>query len=150
MTEVMFYHLTETPLDDALPRLVERTLARDWRATIKVSDEDQCEQVDMMLWTHDPISFLPHGRDGDMPADVHPVFVTAGDANVNEAEVCFCVGAAAPPDQLTSYARLAVLFDGNDPHALGVARAQWSALKAAGHDLTYWKQNLEGGWQKAG
>ena len=29
MTEVRFYHLTRTPLEAALPAMLERTLARD-------------------------------------------------------------------------------------------------------------------------
>ena len=150
MTEVMFYHLTETPLDDALPKLVERTLARDWRAIIKVLDAEQCETLDALLWTQEPVSFLPHGRDGDEPASDHPIYVTAHDENPNNARICFCVGASEPPSGLTEYERLAVLFDGNDPQAVSVARDQWRALKGGGHDLTYWKQTAEGGWQKAG
>ena len=32
MSEVLFYHLEKQSLDDVLPGLIERTLARGWRA----------------------------------------------------------------------------------------------------------------------
>ena len=50
--------------------------------------------------------------------------------------------------ELAEYERCAVLFDGNDETALAAARAQWTGLKDAGHDLTYWQQNDEGRWEK--
>jgi DNA polymerase-3 subunit chi len=43
---------------------------------------------------------------------------------------------------------LIVLFDGNDPDALAGAREQWRAVKAAGHDATYWQQDERGRWAK--
>jgi DNA polymerase-3 subunit chi len=43
-----------------------------------------------------------------------------------------------------------LLFDGNDAEALAAARAQWSALKAGGHALSYWQQNDDGRWEKRG
>ena len=34
MTEVSFYHLERTALEQALPRLLEKVLERDWRALV--------------------------------------------------------------------------------------------------------------------
>ena len=34
MTDVLFYHLEHQPLERVLPSLVERTLARCWRAVV--------------------------------------------------------------------------------------------------------------------
>ena len=53
-------------------------------------------------------------------------------------------------EELAEYERCAVLFDGNDETALAAARAQWTGLKDAGHDLTYWQQTPQGGWEKRG
>ena len=36
---------------------------------------------------------------------------------------------------------MVILFDGNDPQALALAREQWRALKEQGHDATYWQQD---------
>jgi DNA polymerase-3 subunit chi len=41
-----------------------------------------------------------------------------------------------------------ILFDGNDVQALALARDQWRAVKAGGHDATYWQQDERGRWQR--
>jgi len=41
-----------------------------------------------------------------------------------------------------------VLFDGNDAEAVQRARAAWSAVKAAGHEATYWQQSERGRGEK--
>lgn len=148
MTEVTFYHLTETALDAALAALVEKATARDWRTAIQVPDEAACAHVDTLLWTYEPVSFLPHGRDGDDP-DAQPVYVTATPDNPNGAVMRFVVDGAQPPDDLTGYERVAMMFDGNDDRLVAAARDQWRALKAAGHTLTYFRQTAEGRWEKA-
>jgi len=55
-------------------------------------------------------------------------------------------GAEPPP--LADYQRVVFMFDGYDAEQLSRARAQWKALKAEGHTLTYWQQNREGRWEK--
>ena len=149
MTDVTFYHLTETSLDEALPVLVEKALARQLTSVIQVPDADACEAIDALLWAFEPMSFLPHGRDGDEPADAHPVYVTADTANPNAARMRFLVRGSAAPDDLSPYERVAVMFDGTDDHAVTGARAQWRAFKAQGHALTYWKQAPGGKWERA-
>lgn len=149
MTEVTFYHLTETELDHALPGLVEKCLARQWNAVIQVPDEAARETVDRLLWTYEPVSFLPHGRDGDEPASAHPVFVTTTDDNPNGAAIRFLLHGAEAPGDLAAYERVAVMFDGRDDAAVSGARDQWKALKARGAALAYWKQTPEGRWERA-
>ncbi len=148
-TEVTFYHLTETSLEAALPTLVEKAQARGWRVAIQVPDDAACVAVDQMLWTHDALGFLPHGRDGDEPASDHPVFVTAGTANPNDAAMRFIVMGATPPDDLSGLQRAALMFDGNDAEAVARAREDWKMLKARGLPLAYWKQSADGKWEKA-
>jgi DNA polymerase-3 subunit chi len=53
------------------------------------------------------------------------------------------------PDSADDFARVLLLFDGNDNAALQLARRQWKALGGGGHTLTYWKES-GGGWEKAG
>lgn len=149
MTEITFYHLTETTLEEALPALVEKSLARQWNAAIQVPDAETCEAVDSLLWTYEPVSFLPHGRDGDEPASDHPVFVTATAGNPNRAAIRFLVHGAEPAEDLSVHERVAVMFDGRDDEAVERARDQWKGLKAAGHALAYWKQTPEGKWERA-
>jgi hypothetical protein len=65
VTEVLFYHLERGTLEDVLPGLVERTLARNWRALIKCESADRAAALDTLLWTYDDQSFLPHAQAGD-------------------------------------------------------------------------------------
>ncbi|MCH7943651.1 MAG: DNA polymerase III subunit chi, partial [Proteobacteria bacterium] len=52
------------------------------------------------------------------------------------------------PAFIDAFERCLDLFDGNDGQAVEAARGRWTRLKEAGHDLTYWQQTGQGGWQK--
>ena len=41
MTEVLFYHLTESALEDALPPLLEKSLERGWRAVVQTGSDER-------------------------------------------------------------------------------------------------------------
>ena len=41
-----------------------------------------------------------------------------------------------------------MLFDGRDAAMLDQARAAWKDAKAAGHDVTYWKEVPSGKFEK--
>lgn len=41
MTEILFYHLTESKLEDALPPLLEKSLERGWKVAIQTVDEER-------------------------------------------------------------------------------------------------------------
>jgi DNA polymerase-3 subunit chi len=147
MTEVLFYHLEHQPLERALPALVERTLARNWRAVIQVGSEERVEALDTLLWTYREESFLPHGTRRDGKPEQQPVFLTSTEENPNSATVRFLVDGAEVAD-VTAYARVVYLFDGRDGSAVEKARAQWKLARDAGCDVTYWQQSPEGAWQK--
>ena len=147
MTEVLFYHLEHQPLERVLPSLVERTLARGWRAVVQAGSEERVEALDTLLWTYAEESFLPHGTKRDGNADQQPVYLTTDDANPNGATVRFLVD-GADMAELAGYQRVVFLFDGRDQAAVAQAREQWKAVKAAGHEATYWQQSPEGRWEK--
>lgn len=147
MTEIFFYHLQRAPLEKALPQLLEKCLERNWRVAVQVESSERLAALDEALWTYADESFLPHGTlsEGD-PAD-HPIVLLGGPDNPNDAAVRVLVD-GAPPPELSGYGRVLLLFDGNDPEAVEVARRQWSELKGQGYALTYWQQDERGGWQR--
>jgi DNA polymerase III subunit chi len=53
-----------------------------------------------------------------------------------------------PSRRTSGYDRGVIMFDGHDEDQLAAARAQWTALKAAGHEVTYWQQGPDRRWQK--
>lgn len=147
MTEVLFYHLTESKLEDALPPLLEKSLERGWKVAVQTAGEERRDALDVRLWTFRDDSFLPHGSDTcSAPAD-QPVLLTASQDNLNTATVRFIVDGAEPPP-IDAYERIVFMFDGYDAEQLEAARAQWKKLKGEGHALTYWQQSPEGRWQK--
>ena len=148
MTEIFFYHLQNQPLEAALPRLLEKSLERGWRAVVQATSPERLSALDDHLWTFADESFLPHGTDKDPDPAEHPVLLTLSDGNRNGANVRFLVDGAAFPADGEGYERIVVLFDGNDPDALAGAREQWRSVKAAGHDATYWQQDERGRWAK--
>jgi DNA polymerase III subunit chi len=147
MTEVLFYHLEQQPLERVLPTLVERTLARGWRAVVQAGSEERVEALDTLLWTYAEESFLPHGTKRDGNAAQQPVYLTTDEANPNAANVRFMVD-GADMSAHTDYDRIVFMFDGRDDSAVAQARAQWKAAKGAGCEVTYWQQSPEGRWEK--
>lgn len=146
--EVWFYHLERSGLDQVLPELLERTLARGWKAIVRAREAERIEHLDGWLWSYRDDSFLPHAPDGEPQAQRQPVLLTTGMVNANGADVLFLVD-GAEPGELAGYARCMVVFDGRDEAQLAVARSQWKAVKANGHAAVYWKQQ-ERGWEKQG
>ncbi|MGE6739117.1 DNA polymerase III subunit chi [Allorhizobium pseudoryzae] len=147
MTEVLFYHLTESKLEDALPALLEKSVERGWRVALQTVGEERRDFLDQHLWTFREDSFLPHGTETSDFAEDQPVLLTVSGDNRNNATVRFIVDGADPPD-LTAYDRVVFMFDGFDTEQLDGARAQWKRLKGDGHQLTYWQQSPEGRWIK--
>ena len=147
MIEYGFYHLTRTPLEPALGRLLERVLASGQRAVVVASSPERLEALNRALWTFGRESFLPHGTREDGFAEDQPVFLTDEADFPNGATVLVLVDGAEvePPPQFT---RCLYMFEGNDEAAVAQARALWQRLRARGEALTYWQQT-ERGWQKA-
>ena len=147
MIEYGFYHLTRTPLEPALGRLLERVLASGQRAVVVASSPERVEALNRALWTFGRESFLPHGTREDGFAEDQPVFLTDEADFPNGATVLVLVDGAEvePPPQFT---RCLYMFEGNDEAAVAQARALWQRLRDRGEALTYWQQT-ERGWHKA-
>ncbi len=145
--DISFYHLTRTTLEAALPQMLEKTLERGQRAVVRAGSGERVEALTSWLWTYRDRSFLAHGSAKDGHAEHQPVWLTERDERPNGAQVLFLTDGAAS-ERLGDYELCAVLFDGKDETAVTAARAQWSGLKDAGHDLTYWQQDDEGRWEK--
>ncbi|MCT7375924.1 DNA polymerase III subunit chi [Chelativorans salis] len=145
--EVLFYHLTESTLEEALPPLVEKSLERGWKVAVQTAGEERRDALDARLWTFRDDSFLPHGTDREPNAAEQPVLLTTAPESPNGATIRFLVD-GAEPGPLDGYERAVFLFDGHDTAQLDAARAQWKVMKAAGHDVTYWQQGRDRRWEK--
>lgn len=145
--EVWFYHLERTALDQALPELLEKTLARGWKALVRASDRQRIEHLDGWLWSYRDDSFLPHGPADEPQAERQPILLTTEADNVNQAQVAFLIDGAEAPE-LEGFQRCVLLFDGRDEAAVAEARGRWRTFKAKGLPVSYWRQGAQRGWEK--
>lgn len=147
MTDIGFYHLVATPLEKALPKLLEKVLGSGARAVVMAGSTERVEALNGLLWSYAPNGFLPHGSAKDGHADRQPIWLTAKDENPNGASILVLTDGAMS-DNLPSYARCLDVFDGADETAVAQARERWKLYKDAGHGLTYWQQTDNGGWER--
>ncbi len=150
MTELLFYHLRHQPLEKVLPALLEKSLERGWRVVVQAASEERVEALDAHLWTFRDDSFLPHGTWRESESSRQPILLTVNDDNPNGASVCFLLDGAPVPADAEAYARIVLVFDGEDPDAVAAARERWSEAKAKGFDVTYWQPDEDGRWQRKG
>jgi len=147
LTDIRFYQLLATPLEAALPRLLEKATAQGMRAVIATGNDARTQALDAALWTYTAESFLAHGR-APAPAADQPIWLAAEIENPNNAALLVTLD-GQQPERFEDWKMVCDMFDGTDETALEAARARWKTLKAAGHALSYWRQTPNGGWEKA-
>lgn len=147
MTQIGFYHLTRLPLDQALPRLLEKAAAAGLKVVVMAGSAERVEHLNGLLWTYNEESWLPHGSRADGEAELQPIWLTETDENPNGATVLVLCDGIMPAD-VGTYARCLDLFDGRDDEAVQAARQRWKTWKAQGHELVYYQQTERGGWEE--
>ena len=147
MTEILFYHLTESTLEDALPSLLERSIERGWKVVVEAGTAERMALLNAHLWTYKEDSFLPHGTASEAYPEEQPVLLATDSANPNGANVRFHVDGSMPT-AVSGYTRVVLMFDGHNNSQTADARIAWKRLKGEGHNLTYWQQNQDRRWEK--
>jgi len=147
MTEIGFYHLQRSPLERALPKLLEKVLEAGKRAVVVAGSDERVESLNAALWTYRPDGFLPHGSAKDGNAEAQPVWLATAPENPNGAGILILTDGATA-ESFNGFERCLEMFDGNDDAALTAARERWTEYKAAGHAVVYYQQTESGGWEK--
>lgn len=146
MGAVYFYHLTRKPLEQTLPVLLERSLANKWRVVVRGADPRFMSWLDEKLWLGADDAFLPHGLSGGKHDKRQPILLTTEPNYV--ADCLMCIDGVSPsPEEVKACERACILFDGNAPDAVEVARSQWKSLTEAGCAAQYWSE-ASGRWEK--
>ncbi|MBI4800841.1 MAG: DNA polymerase III subunit chi [Desulfarculus sp.] len=73
--------------EQALARLAAWHQAQGRRVLILVADEHQAQELDRLLWTVDPASFVPHALAGGPDQESEPVLIVSQPHNPNAATV---------------------------------------------------------------
>lgn len=147
MTEIGFYQLSISPLERALPQLLEKILKLNKRAVILCGSPERLDFLNSALWTLGKASFLPHGSEKEGFPQDQPIWLTLQDECPNGATFLIQTDGAESPS-VGKYDRCLDLFDGNDEDATLAARQRWKVYQDQGHSMTYWTQTSAGSWQK--
>lgn len=144
--DISFYQLLKTPLDKALPRLLEKAYEAGFRCLVVCDSPERLTSLDSALWTFTPGAFLPHGAVGDPKR--HPIWLSLECTNQNQANLIAITNGITPPN-LTEFNRCLDIFDGNDPQSTQAARERYKQHLKQGHNLAFWQQTEQGTWVKA-
>ncbi|NOX39968.1 MAG: DNA polymerase III subunit chi [Alphaproteobacteria bacterium] len=150
MAEVLFYHLTRTPLEKTLPDLLEKSRAKGWKVVVRVGSQQALDQLDDQLWLGAEDGFLAHGKSGGNHDTSQPILLTCSDKVSNGADILIAVAMAQVAlTEVPDFKRICIVFDGNDQAALTRAREQWSGVTDAGFPAKYWSQEGRNWFEKA-
>ncbi len=150
MGAAYFYHLTESPLDAALPMLLDKARERGWRIDVRGTDAGRLARLDTALWSAgEPVSFLAHGLAGGVYDPDQPILLTTPDQVAANDPGCVMAvhGATVTAIDIAAHDRVCIVFEEADQPALATARTQWKQLTDAGCAAVYWAQ-VEGRWVK--
>lgn len=75
--EVSVYQLAAQPFSKAFPKLLETIIAREMKVVVYCADIENAKQCDMLLWSFEQLSFLPHQMKGDKSiASSQAIYIT--------------------------------------------------------------------------
>lgn len=136
MTEIIFHHGAADPLGYAC-RLLLKAHGAGARVAVTASAE-VLGRLDVMLWTFEPLAFVPHVRlrAGDTPAPrlaATPVWLVERAADAPHHEVLVNLGPGIA-DGFESFERLSeIVGAGDDDRRAG--RQRWRYLESRGYAI---------------
>ena len=113
LAEVLFYHLTSSPLEASLPEMLERSAGARLAggAALRLGGGDRRARRDALDLSRRRLPAARHGRDGQ--AARQPIYLTLGEENPNDANVLMLVdGARASLPEMAAFERTCLIFDG--------------------------------------
>ncbi|SCZ58704.1 DNA polymerase III, chi subunit [Epibacterium ulvae] len=148
MGAAYFYHLTQRPLEETLPVLLDKARSAGWRIAVRGTDPARMQWLDDRLWLGPDDGFLAHGLAGGPHDSLQPILLTAAVETSNNPACMMSVdGAEISAAEVNALERVCILFDGTDPDAVSRARVQWKSLTQAGCAAQYWSE-ASGRWEK--
>jgi len=148
MGAAYFYHLTQRPLEETLPVLLDKARSAGWRIAVRGTDPARMQWLDDRLWLGPDDGFLAHGLAGGPHDSLQPILLTAAVEIANNPACMMSVdGAEISAAEVNALERVCILFDGTDPDAVSRARVQWKTLTQAGCAAQYWSE-ASGRWEK--
>jgi len=128
--KVEFVNLKQAGLapERAAALLAARHHASGARVLVMAPDPVQAGEVDRLLWTLEPASFVPHARAGAADQDQEPVLIADGPENRNQAAVLLML--SPPPElPLAAYQRLVLLVPAQEGPELARCRELYRQMQ---------------------
>ena len=147
MSEVFFYHLTQTRIEVALPKILERAVSADWLVELRIGTESNVEFISDAIWKGPDDSFLPHCLEDNDKLYDYPIVLSK--SPLSELRDCLIVieQAELQNNEVEKFKRVCLLFDSKNEVELTKARASWKSLSDAGVNTVYWTED-QGTWKK--
>ena len=147
MSEVFFYHLTQTRLEDALPKILERALSADWSVELRIGIKAEEESISDAIWKGPDECFLPHCSEDNDKLHDYPIVLSK--SPLSEVRDCLIVidQAELQENEVEKFKRVCLLFDSKNEIELTNARETWKSLSDAGLKTSYWAED-NGKWTK--
>ena len=147
MSEVFFYHLTQTRLEVALPKILERALSADWSVELRLGMDADVESISDAIWKGPEDSFLPHCLENNDKLHDYPIVLSK--SPLSDVRDCLIVvdQAELQENEVEKFKRVCFLFDSKNEFELAKVRASWKSLSDAGVNTVYWAED-QGMWKK--
>ena len=94
--------------------------------------------LDRTLWTYKSLSFVPHGTELDISAELQPIYITTVETFPNRPNVIMCVNCSP---QFTDYSNLCLIFSDMNIN-LNQIRQYYVSLKQKQYQLDYQKLSI--------
>ena len=134
MTLVGFYVVQAAGAGQRLQvaaRLADKAFQRGHRVFINAGDEQQAQELDELLWSFRPASFLPHALHGQENGE--PVAIGWGQDPETHDDLLINLQLEIPPF-FSRFHRVAEVVT-QDPHSLAALRQSWKFYKERGYQL---------------
>ena len=142
MTQVDFYILKQAEEQERLffaCRLTEKAIHQGLKIYIHTDSEQVAQEMDDLLWSFKPDSFIPHailGIDDELTEDEDiPVFIGCGSDSGKNTGLLINLSQSIP-DFYTNFSRIAEIVANSDD-AKGRSREHWNTYKEKGFELKH-------------
>ncbi len=139
MSEVFFYHLTQTPLEVALPKILERALSANWSIEVRANVNTNLEDMSNSIWKGSEESFLPNCLENHEDVQDYPIVLSS--SPLKKLRDCLIVVDQAELQEVC------LIFDAKNEAQLSNARKSWKSLSEAGVNTVYWAES-QGKWYR--
>lgn len=116
-------------------RLTDKALGQGHRVLIHCPTLAECQQMDELLWSFRPESFIPHGLMHQVEAASHPVLISHHEDPDEEEDVLINLGNSLLPF-FSRFQRLLEPLDSN-PEVLQKGRERFRTYRERGYPLKH-------------